>query len=226
MIRESLAMYLACKYIRQRTDTVVIFSGEAADEVCQGCINFKMAPSPQEADVEARRMLKDLYLFDGLRCDRCTAAHGLEIRVPFLDVQFASYFLSLPPDLRHPKDGVEKFLLRVAFQGTDVLPEETLWRAKEMFSDGLASVEPGQSWRELLQNHIQSLVLDDAMANAAELYPYNTPKSKEAFYYRQIFEELFPGQSHYIPYYWKAAWNNSTDPSQRTWGNYKCGSHK
>ena len=225
-IRGSVGMYLLCKYISKQTDTVVIYSGEGADELCQGYINFKMAPSPKEADAESRRLLKDLYFFDVLRCDRCTAAHGLELRVPFLDVHFTSYFLSLPPDLRQPKEGVEKFLLRASFEGTDALPEEILWRAKEGFSDGISSTDPGKSWYELFQNHVEGLVPDEAMANAADLYPYNTPTTKEAFYYRQIFEELFPGQSHLIPYYWKATWTNATDPSQRTWANYNTACHK
>ena len=30
------------------------------------------------------------------------------------------------------------------------------------------------------------------MNNAAKLYPYNTPVNKEAYYYRMIFERLFP----------------------------------
>ena len=225
-IRCSVGMYILCKYISKRTDTVVIYSGEGADELCQGYINFKMAPSPEEADAESRRLLKDLYFFDVLRCDRCTAAHGLELRVPFLDIHFTSYLLSLPPDLRQPKEGVEKFLLRASFEGTGALPEEILWRAKEGFVDGVSSTEPGHSWHELLQNHIEGLVPDEAMASAPKLYPYNTPKTKEAFYYRQIFEELFPGQSHLIPYPWKAKWTNCADPSPRNWENYKCGKHK
>ena len=224
-IRCSVGMYLVCKYIKKHTDTVVIFSGEGADELCQGYINFKMAQNPEEADAESRRLLRDLYFFDVLRCDRCPAAHGLELRVPFLDAQFTSYILSLPPELRQPKDGVEKFLLRASFESTGALPNEILWRAKEGFIDGVSCTQPGQSWSELLQNHFENVVSDDAMTRAAELYPFNTPKSKEAFYYRQVFEEFFPGQSHLIPYYWKARWINSDDPSQRTWENYKCGKH-
>lgn len=220
-IRASVGMYLVSKYISKETDTVVIYSGEGSDELCQGYIYFHKAPTPEEADVESRRLLEDLYLYDVLRGDRSTAAHGLEIRVPFLDVQFTSYFLSLPPEIRQPKDGIEKWLLRASFDNTDSLPKEILWRAKEAFSDGVSSTKPGQSWYELLQNHIKSKVPDKALAGAAELYPYNTPKTKEGFYYRQIFEELFPGQSHFIPYVWMPKWTNATDPSARTLKHYK-----
>jgi asparagine synthase (glutamine-hydrolysing) len=30
------------------------------------------------------------------------------------------------------------------------------------------------------------------MSNAAQTFPYNTPVNKEAYYYRMIFERLFP----------------------------------
>ncbi|KAJ7369793.1 hypothetical protein OS493_036436 [Desmophyllum pertusum] len=220
-IRASVGMYLVSKYINKETDTVVIYSGEGADELCQGYIYFHKAPSPDEADAESRRLLDDLYLYDVLRADRSTAAHGLEMRVPFLDVHFTSYFLSLSPEIRQPKDGIEKWLLRASFDNTDALPKEILWRAKEAFSDGVSSTKPGQSWYELLQNHIKNQVPDEALAGSAELYPFNTPKTKEGFYYRQIFEELFPGQSHFIPYVWMPKWTNATDPSARTLKHYK-----
>ncbi|XP_068716018.1 asparagine synthetase [glutamine-hydrolyzing]-like [Montipora foliosa] len=221
IIRSSVAMYLVSKYISKETDTVVIYSGEGSDELCQGYIYFHKAPSSEEADEESRRLLEDLYLYDVLRSDRSTAAHGLEIRVPFLDVHFTSYFLSLDPEIRQPKDGIEKWLLRSSFDDTDALPKEILWRAKEAFSDGVSSTKPGQAWFQILQNYIENQIPDEAMSNAEELYPDNTPKSKEGFYYRQIFEELFPGQSQFIPYLWMPKWTNATDPSARTLEHYK-----
>ena len=69
-------MYLISKYISEKTDSVVVFSGEGADEVGQGYIYFHLAPSPEEADQESHRLLQDLYLFDNLRADRTTSAHG------------------------------------------------------------------------------------------------------------------------------------------------------
>lgn len=220
-IRASVGMYLVSKYISKETDTVVIYSGEGSDELCQGYIYFHKAPTPEEADAESRRLLEDLYLYDVLRGDRSTAAHGLEIRVPFLDVHFTSYFLSLPPEMRQPKDGIEKWLLRASFDETDALPKEILWRAKEAFSDGVSSTKPGQAWYQILQNHINNQVPDEALVAAAEVYPDNTPKTKEGFYYRQIFEEFYPGQGHFIPYLWMPKWTNATDPSARTLEHFK-----
>ena len=155
-VRASVGMYLVSKYIKQNTDTTVVFSGEGSDELCQGYIYFHKAPTPEEGDTESRRLLQDLYLYDNLRADRTTAAHGLELRVPFLDKFFTSYYLSLPPEDREPKDGTEKYLLRKAFSDTRLIPDEVLWRPKEAFSDGVSSKT--KSWHKQLQERIEDIV--------------------------------------------------------------------
>lgn len=58
---------------------------------------------------------------------------SLELRVPFLDLQFTNYYLNIEPQLKQPKDSVEKHLLRSAFDNEDLLPHEILWRHKEAF---------------------------------------------------------------------------------------------
>ena len=155
-IRASVGMYLISKYIKEKTDTTVIFSGEGSDELCQGYIYFHKAPSPKDGHEESYRLLKDLHFFDVCRSDRTTAAHGLEVRVPFLDKYFTSYYLSLPPEQRQPKNGVEKHLLRSAFSGTGLLPDKILWRPKEAFSDGVSSKE--QSWFSVLKENLGTKV--------------------------------------------------------------------
>jgi len=156
IIRGSVAQYLLSKYIKENTDTTVVFSGEGSDEVCQGYIYFHKAPTAADADAESRRSLRDLYLYDNLRIDRTTAAHGLEVRVPYLDKFFTSYYLSIPPEKRQPQDGIEKHLLRSAFANTGLLPDEILWRPKEGFSDGVSSKT--KSWFKLLQEHFEDKV--------------------------------------------------------------------
>ena len=68
-------MYILSKYIKEKTDSTVIFSGEGADEIAQGYIYFRDAPDSISGHEESIRLLKDIYLFDGLRADRTTAAH-------------------------------------------------------------------------------------------------------------------------------------------------------
>lgn len=218
-IRASVGMYLISQYIKEKTDSTVILSGEGSDEVCQGYIYFHQAPNPEAADAESRRLCQDLYFFDVLRGDRTTAACGLEIRVPFLDHWFTHYYLSLPNEVKVPQDGVEKHLLRSAFSGTGLLPDEILWRPKEAFSDGVSSVK--QSWFQVLQAHIDTQISDSDVEEAGTQFSHNPPRTKEALYYRQVFEKHYPGMGGWIPYYWMPRWTNTVDPSARTLKFYK-----
>lgn len=102
-------MYLISRYIKQNTKTTVLFSGEGADEVAQGYIYFREAPNAIDAHKESVRLLKDIYLYDGLRADRTTSAFSLELRVPFLDIQFTNYYLSLDPESRQPQSRTSRF---------------------------------------------------------------------------------------------------------------------
>ncbi|RMZ97401.1 asparagine synthetase [glutamine-hydrolyzing] [Brachionus plicatilis] len=219
-IRASIGMYLISKYIKENTDTVVIFSGEGSDEVCQGYIYFYKAPNENAAHDESLRICNDLYLFDVCRADRTTAAHGLELRVPFLDHFFSSYYLSISRKDKIPtKDRCEKYLLRKAFDGLDIIPSDILWRPKEAFSDGVASKK--KSLFEHLQEHINPLVKDEDLIGAPRKYPLNTPLTKEAYFYREIFAELFPDCDHFTPYMWLPRWcGNVIDPSARTLNHY------
>uniref|UniRef100_A0A3B1IIF7 Asparagine synthetase [glutamine-hydrolyzing] n=2 Tax=Astyanax mexicanus TaxID=7994 RepID=A0A3B1IIF7_ASTMX len=218
-VRASVGMYLVSKYIREKTDSVVIFSGEGSDELTQGYIYFHKAPSPKAGAEDSVRLLKELYMFDVLRADRTTAAHGLELRVPFLDHRFTAYYLSLPEEMRAPKDGVEKHLLREAFSGLDLIPDEILWRRKEAFSDGMTSTK--KSWYSFLQENIESKINDSQLQKAKKLFPYNPPTTKEGLFMRQLFEKHYPGCYEWITHYWMPRWIKATDPSARTLSIYK-----
>nr|CAI5823171.1 unnamed protein product [Callosobruchus analis] len=215
-IRASIGMYLISDYILQNTDTTVVFSGEGADEVAQGYIYFRDAPSAKAAHEDSLRLLREIYMFDGLRADRTTAAKSLELRVPFLDLQFTNYYLSIEPELRQPKDSVEKHLLRSAFEGTDLLPHEILWRHKEAFSDGVASKK--KSLFTVLQDIIEKRMPEPFdQAAVSKKYPHCTPKTKEALYYREVFEKSYPDLAeNFLPHFWMPRWiEGITDPSAR-----------
>lgn len=218
-VRASVGMYLISKYIKENTDSTVILSGEGADEIAQGYIYFHKAPSAEEASEESLRLCNDLYMYDVLRADRTTAAWGLEIRVPFLDHRFSHYYLTLPHEDKRPKDGIEKHLLRSAFSDQGLIPDEILWRPKEAFSDGVSSVTT--SWYEVLQKYIDVQINDDELAEARHKFDHNVPKTKEALYYRRIFEKYYPGMGKWIPYFWMPKWIQSSDPSARTLKHYK-----
>ena len=118
--------------------------------------------------------------------------------------------------------GIEKWWLREAFQGTKILPEKVLFRVKEAMSDAISSKE--KSWFSIIQKWVEDKVTDEEMAGAAEKYPYCTPKTKEAYYYRKLFCEIFgEHRQDIIPGYWQPMWNANgqkvtgyVDPSART----------
>ena len=69
-------MYLLTKYIKEKTDTTVIYSGEGADELMQGYKFFHNAPSAEEADTESRRLCQEISNFSVLRADKIPSAWG------------------------------------------------------------------------------------------------------------------------------------------------------
>ncbi|XP_043255961.1 asparagine synthetase [glutamine-hydrolyzing] [Colletes gigas] len=219
-IRASIGMYLISRYIKHNTETTVIFSGEGADELAQGYIYFRDAPGSLEAHDESIRLLNDIYLYDGLRADRTTSAFSLELRVPFLDLQFTNYYLSLDATSRQPQGGIEKYLLRSAFDGTNLIPSNILWRHKEAFSDGVTSAKKSlfQIIHEIVGKHISN----EIMANAYLAYSHCTPKTKEALYYRIVFEKHYGGQAErFTPYFWMPRWVKGVrDPSARFISHY------
>ena len=155
------ALYIPHLYTSLELSLINPQSGEGSDELCQGYIYFHKAPTPEEADRESRLRLQELYLYDNLRADRSVAGNGLELRVPFLDKFFTSYYLSLSPEERQPREGIEKYLLRKSFSDSGILPDAVLWRPKEAFSDGVSSKSKG--WHE----HLQDMVKDKVSVGAA-----------------------------------------------------------
>jgi asparagine synthase (glutamine-hydrolysing) len=224
-IRASTGMYLIAKYIRKHTPKVkVLFSGEGADEICQGYLYFHYQPTAKDGHAESVRLLRDLLYFDVLRCDRSTATHGLEVRVPFLDKWFVEYYMSIPPAHRSPsKEKGEKWLLREAFHEEKLLPHEILWRKKEAFSDGVSGTH--RSWHHVIQEQAEKMVTDQDLAKARKVFRHCTPRTKEAYMFRKIFSDQFEPdeRAELIPYKWMPKWvgEDLLDPSARELDVYK-----
>lgn len=185
-IRASTPMYLMSRKIKAMGIKMVL-SGEGADEVFGGYLYFHKAPDAKEFHEETIRKLNRLHMFDCARANKAMSAWGVEARVPFLDKEFLDVAMSINPELKMcgSNGKMEKHILREAFEG--YLPEEVLWRQKEQFSDGV-----GYSWIDSLVESAESHVTDQMMASAEYRFPHNTPQTKEAYYYRTIFEEHFP----------------------------------
>jgi asparagine synthase (glutamine-hydrolysing) len=184
-IRASTPMYLLARRIKA-IGVKMVLSGEGADEVFGGYLYFHKAPSAREFHEETVRKLDALHLYDCLRANKAMMSWGVEPRVPFLDVEFLDIAMSMDATAKMAGRGrIEKSVLREAFQG--YLPDSILWRQKEQFSDGV-----GYGWIDGLKAHAASQVSDRDFARAAVHFPINPPLSKEAYYYRRIFEQHFP----------------------------------
>ena len=213
-IRASTPMYFLSKAITEQGIKMVL-SGEGADEVFGGYLYFRNAPSAADFQQETIDRVQKLFTADLLRADKSTMAHGLEARVPFLDKEFLELAIKIKPEEKQPKtyQGIEKYILRKAFDTPEkpYLPEEVLWRQKEQFSDVV-----GYNWIDTLIEYCTSQVTDTDFETAGKLFPYNTPTTKEAFFYRRIFHKFYPQVSAAETVRkWIPKWQENQDPSGR-----------
>lgn len=213
-VRASTPMYFLSKAIAEKGIKVVL-SGEGADEIFGGYLYFRNAPSTEEFQKETIERVQKLFTADLLRADKSTMAHGLEARVPFLDKAFLEMAMQIKPEEKQPKtyEGIEKYILRKAFDTPEkpYLPQEVLWRQKEQFSDGV-----GYNWIDQLIEYCTTQVTDMQLESATEIFPYNTPTTKEAYYYRTIFHKYYPQLSAaQTVRKWIPKWQENQDPSGR-----------
>jgi asparagine synthase (glutamine-hydrolysing) len=230
-IRAGTPMYLMARKIKAMGIKMVL-SGEGSDEIFGGYLYFHKAPNATEFHEELVRKLSMLHLYDCLRANKAMAAWGVEARVPFLDPEFLDVAMSIDPEHKMirkapegspPKAGrMEKYILRKAFDGW--IPDEVLWRQKEQFSDGV-----GYSWIDSIKAFAEKEISDSVMENARYRFPVKTPPTKEAYWFRTIFDEHFknPTAPELVPdgpsiacstptaIRWDAAWAKMADPSGR-----------
>lgn len=219
-IRSSSAMMYMMRKIKS-LGFKMVFSGEGHDEWGAGYLYFHQAPDDKEHQLECKKRVLELGYFDCLRCDKSCLSFSIEGRFPFLDHELVKLMINLNKDVKTQKN-IEKYIFRKAFDinsndGSPVyLPHSILWRQKSQFSDAV-----GCSLIDTLKEYTKTQVIQNSILaynNRHLLYPINTPDSYEGFYYRQIFEKLYPKRANtfklWIP---NQSWNGitSTDPSGR-----------
>ena len=226
-VRASTPMYLLARAIKSMGIKMVL-SGEGSDELFGGYLYFHKAPNAQEFHEELVRKMSKLHLYDCLRANKSLMAWGVEGRVPFLDKEFIDIAMNLNPSdkmnilLPDGSQRIEKWIIRKAFE--DLLPAEICWRQKEQFSDGV-----GYNWIDTLKKMTEEKISDAEFARRENRFPINPPKTKEEYYYREIYSSLFPSDSaaKVVPQEagvacstqkaleWDAAWKNMDEPSGR-----------
>lgn len=217
-IRASMGMYLVCKAIHEQTDIRVLLTGEISDELF-GYKYTDFAPSAAEFQAEAEKRVRELHMYDVLRADRCISVNSLEARVPFGDLDFVKYVMSLDPEMKLNKYNKGKYLLRHAFEGLGYLPDSILWREKAAFSDAV-----GHSMVDYLKEYAETQYTNEEFEEKRKKYGHAQPFTKESLLYREIFEKYYPGQSDMVIDFWmpNKKWEgcNVNDPSARVLSNY------
>ncbi len=107
-----------------------------------------------------------------VKADRCSMAHGLEGRSPFLDTALVEYAAGLPDQFKLRR-GTTKWILKRAF--ADLLPADVLHRSKRGFGVPLGA------W---FRGELASRVEDTLVANGARAHAYVNPS-----YVRQLVQE-------------------------------------
>ncbi len=216
-IRASIGMYLVCKAIHEQTDVRVLLTGEISDELF-GYKYTDFAPNAEEFQKEAAKRIRELYMYDVLRADRCISVNSLEARVPFGDLDFVQYVMSINPEKKMNVYGKGKYLLRHAFEG-DYLPEDILMREKAAFSDAV-----GHSMVDYLKAYAEEKYTDEEFEKLSSKYTHAKPFTKESLLYRELFESFYPGQGEMIVDFWmpNKSWEGCdvNDPSARVLSNY------
>ncbi|MDO4198366.1 MAG: asparagine synthase B [Erysipelotrichaceae bacterium] len=217
-IRASMGMYLCCKKIHEISDVKVLLTGEISDELF-GYKYTDFAPSAEEFQKEAKKRVDELYMYDVLRADRCISANSIEARVPFGDLEFVRYVMSIDPSKKMNVYDMGKYLLRHAFEKDHILPVDILWRQKAAFSDAV-----GHSMVDDLKDYANSLYSDEDFKEKSEKYTFARPFTKESLLYRELFEKYYPGQAPMVKDFWmpNKSWEGCDvdDPSARVLSNY------
>ena len=217
-IRASMGMYLCCKAIHERTDIRVLLTGEISDELF-GYKYTDFAPSPEAFQQEAKKRVDELYMYDVLRADRCISANSIEARVPFGDLDFVKYVMSIDPAMKVNTYDMGKYLLRHAFEKDHLLPDDILWRQKAAFSDAV-----GHSMVDDLKEYAETKYTDAEFEEKRKKYDFAQPFTKESLLYREIFEKYYPGQAPMVKDFWmpNKSWKGCdvNDPSARVLSNY------
>ena len=213
-VRASTPMYMLCEWINANFTEKVIFSGEGSDELFCGYLYSHNAPSDNDLFLDSIRLVKNLYKYDVLRADRCTAGNSLEFREPFLDSALVSIALQTSGTLKKPKMhedlSFEKHLLRTAFEG--YLPEEVLWRRKAAFSDAVSSSE--KPWYKWIHEYVETQDVDDFGG------------TRESNYYKTVFKSTYVSYKPEIPL-WLPKWSKvGNEPSATVLNVYKKEEHQ
>lgn len=188
LVRCAVPCYFTCKLAAEHV--TVVLTGEGADELFAGYHYMKHLPF-EKLNMEAKRCIGNLHNINLQRADRMGMLFSLELRVPFLDVAMVDLSMKIPPELKIREDNgakIEKWILRKAFEKTNYLPEEILWRYKVQYTQGAGCESLGKKLAE-------KQMTEDEFEQIKAEHPKAIINSREAAYYFKIFRKFHPQDS-------------------------------
>ena len=228
-IRASTPMYLLARRIKAMGVKMVL-SGEGSDEIFGGYLYFHKAPNAREFHEELVRKLDALHLYDCLRANKSMMAWGVEARVPFLDREFLDVAMAI--DARHKMvdRAARPVSRRASKRPCCARPSTATCRRRSCggrrSSSATVSATAGSTASRPMR---KASVSDRELAAAGKRFPVNPPQTKEAYFYRTVFEQSFPAPAaaETVPggksiacsspaaIAWDAAFAGAADPSGR-----------
>jgi asparagine synthase (glutamine-hydrolysing) len=188
LVRSAVPNYILAEFAAQHVK--VVLTGEGADEIFAGYEYLEDFETEEDLHAELIRTIEGLHNLNLQRGDRVTMAHGLEARVPFLELDMIELGLSLPAGWKIAgEDQPEKRLLRQAFDGW--LPDDFLWRKKAQFGDGSGAASV------LKEKMEESVTEDEFERERNEVEPPLRTREEVAYYriFRDYLGEVRPKQT-------------------------------
>ena len=180
LVRSAVPNYILAEFTARHVK--VVLTGEGADEIFAGYEYLEDFRTEDELHAELVRTIEGLHDLNLQRADRVTMAHGLEARVPFLELDMISLGLSLPAGWKLAgEDQEEKRLLRQAFEGW--LPDAFLWRKKAQFGDGSGAAS-------VLKEIMEERVTEEEFERERHEVEPPLRTREEVAYYRIFAEDL------------------------------------
>lgn len=182
LVRSAVANWFLCEEASKHVK--VALSGEGADELFAG-YDYLAAMHGSDLSDELQDITEALHFTNLQRCDRMSMAHGLEVRVPFLDdLKIVEYALSIPVQFKlEPSKFIEKWILRKAVE--DLLPSDIVWRKKMKFAHGTGI---GNQLAEWASKQIDKETFDRLQTRHKTMKIRNI----EEMVYFLIFQKQFP----------------------------------
>jgi len=161
----------------------VALSGEGADELFAG-YRYLRELTPAELRRELRLITGSLHNTNLQRCDRTSMAHGLEVRVPFLDVAVVDWAFRMPVEFKqHGPQRTEKWVLRRMAE--PLLPHDIAWRGKLKFA-------AGAGLGDALAKFAERQISDTEFARQRQVESGIVLNSKEELLYYRLFRQAYP----------------------------------